>query len=109
MKMRSCIGALVIAAASLAAPSVEAQDIMAGERIAKIWCSGCHQVDNRAPKTGSDAVPSFPSVAQMNSTTAMSLMAFLSTSHGRMPDYALSRIELQNVSAYILSLRKPPQ
>jgi len=82
---------------------------MVGEQIAKIWCSGCHQIYNRSPKTGSDAVPSFPSVAQMNSTTEMSLAAFLSTSHGRMPDYALSRIEIQNVSAYILSLRKMPQ
>jgi mono/diheme cytochrome c family protein len=108
MKIRS-IGALVITAVSLAATSVQAQDIMAGERIAKIWCSGCHQIDNRAPKAGSDAIPSFPSVAQMDSTTAMSLTAFLSTSHGRMPDYALTRIEIQNVSAYILSLRNLPQ
>jgi len=108
MRLRS-LGALVIAAVSLTATSVQAQNVMVGEQIAKIWCSGCHQIDNRAPKRGSDAVPSFSSVAQMSSTTAMSLTVFLSTSHGRMPDYALSRTEIQNVSAYILSLCKPPQ
>lgn len=87
--------------------AVQAQDISAGMRIAKTWCGGCHQIDRQERKAGNDAVPSFPSVAQMNSTTAMSLSAFLSTPHGRMPDYALSRIEIQNVSAYILSLRRP--
>jgi mono/diheme cytochrome c family protein len=100
------IGALVLAAASLMANAAKAQDIYAGRQLAQTWCSGCHQVDNRARKAGNDAIPSFPSIAQMNSTTAMSLAAFLSTSHGRMPDYALSETEIQNVSAFILSLRK---
>ena len=53
-----------------------------------------------------DAVPSFVSVARMDSTTTTSLEVFLSTPHGRMPDYSLSRHDIANVSAYILSLRQ---
>jgi len=84
-----------------------AQDISAGETIAKTWCAGCHEVGTNGRQTGSDATPpSFVSVANMSSTTAMSLSAFLNTPHPRMPDYSLSRNDITNVSAYILSLRK---
>ena len=92
----------------LGALNASAQDVAAGETIAKTWCAGCHEVGRgNGPKTGSDAAPpSFVSVAKLSSTTAMSLSAFLSTSHSRMPDYALSRNDIANVSAYILSLRR---
>jgi len=82
-----------------------AQDVDAGERIAKTWCAGCHVVDAKNRKTANDAIPSFSSIAKMSSTTSTSLEVFLSTPHGRMPDYSLSRNEIRNVSSYILSLR----
>ncbi|MEY4966379.1 MAG: hypothetical protein RL274_1962 [Pseudomonadota bacterium] len=85
-----------------------AQDVGAGERIAQTWCNNCHVVDSAQQKGGSDAVPSFPAIAKMASTTQMSLTVFLSTPHGRMPDFSLTRNEIRNVSAYILSLRDMP-
>ena len=100
---------IVIAIATMSMTvAVQAQNLPAGEEIAQVWCSGCHHVDFEQQKMGSDAVPSFSSIAQMNSTTEMSLAAFLSTAHGRMPDYSLSRTEIRDVSTYILSLRKSP-
>jgi len=105
MKARP-VAMLFIAAGLMAPGAALAQDVADGQRIAGAWCSGCHQVDEQKQNKGSDAVPSFPSIAQMNSTTQMSLIVFLSNSHNRMPDYSLSRTEVQNVSAYILSLRK---
>jgi mono/diheme cytochrome c family protein len=84
-----------------------AQDVAAGETVAKRWCAGCHEVGANGRQTSSDATPpSFVSVANMSSATAMSLSVFLSTPHPRMPDYSLSRNDITNVSAYILSLRK---
>jgi mono/diheme cytochrome c family protein len=78
-----------------------------GERIARTWCAGCHQIQAEAPRAGgNDVVPSFASIAQMNSTTETSLEVFLSTPHARMPDYNLTRDEIHDVSAYILSLKK---
>jgi len=97
---------LIAIATALMTTAVQAQNLPAGEKLAHTWCSGCHRVDLEQQKMGNDAVPSFSSVAQMNSTTEISLAAFLSTPHGRMPDYSLSRIEIRDVSAYILSLRK---
>ncbi len=94
----------VLLLASLAVHDAAAQDIGEGERIARQWCGNCHQIE-RYPARTSDAIPSFSAIAQMPSTTQASLAAFLSSSHGRMPDYALTRSEIRDVSAYILSLR----
>lgn len=82
-----------------------AQDVVAGRFIAEQWCSACHQIA-AAPKAESDRVPSFASIANMPSTTTTSLKGFLSVTHGQMPDLSLARSEIENVSAYILSLRK---
>ena len=41
----------------------------------------------------------------MPSTTAMSIRAFLSTSHDVMPNFNLTNTQISDVAAYILSLR----
>ena len=85
-----------------------AQDTSAGMQIAQAWCSDCHLVDPRERKSGRSSAPTFLSIARMKSTTESSLAAFLATPRGRghMPNVVLSRQEIQDVSAYILSLRK---
>ena len=65
-------------------------------------CRGQFQTD---PLHASDAVPTFPAVARMPSTTGMSLHAFLLTPHARMPDIQMSRGQIDDITAYILSLR----
>jgi len=82
-----------------------AQDIQAGEKIARTWCAGCHQV-GRNPKAGSDAVPPFATVAASKGMTTTALAVFLSTPHGKMPDYSLSRQQIRDVSAYIMSIKR---
>lgn len=95
----------ILALMLLATPAV-GQTVDQGQKIARQWCSGCHQVEPQA-QPRSDVVPSFASVAQMTSTTSISLAAFLSSSHRNMPDYSLTPGEIRDVSAYILSLRIP--
>jgi mono/diheme cytochrome c family protein len=85
------------------APPAAAQDVAAGHDIARRWCSSCHEI-GKAP-VQNDVSPSFAAIARMPSTTAISLNAFLSTPHYRMPDYSLTRQEIADVSAYILSLK----
>jgi len=103
---RTC--ATLFAVALLATGAARAQDVNAGREIAQRWCSNCHLVDSRQPNSANDVAPSFQSIAQVNSTTQSSLTSFLSTPHWRMPDFTLSRNEIRDVSAYILSLRKSP-
>jgi mono/diheme cytochrome c family protein len=107
MQIRST-GIPLLAAAFVIAGAARAQDIAAGKALARTSCSTCHLVDPQGQKTASDAVPTFTSIARMPSTTAASLAAFLSTPHARMPNLILTRTEITDVSAYILSLRTSP-
>jgi mono/diheme cytochrome c family protein len=91
----------------MAAGSALAQRVDSGEQIAKTWCAGCHVVGRGEQKFTNDATPSFVSIAQMKTTTATGLEVFLSTPHTKMPDYTLTREEIRNVSAYIMSLKSP--
>ena len=80
-----------------------AQDVENGHQIAKRWCSACHEVGTAPVKN--DVSPAFWSIARMPGMTEMSLHAFLSTPHHRMPDYSLTRQEIADISAYIMSLK----
>jgi mono/diheme cytochrome c family protein len=91
-----------------AARAQQAGDAARGGRLAATWCANCHVVSRgqaAAPPAAGDAAPTFPAVAAMPSTTAMSLRAFLQTPHRRMPDLMLSREDTDDLVAYILGLR----
>jgi cytochrome c len=81
-------------------------DITAGRKLADNWCSSCHVVGPAPARGVSNGAPTFAAIARMSSTTALSLRAFLQTPHSRMPDLHLSRDEIDDVAAYILSLRR---
>lgn len=50
--------------------------------------------------------PSFAAIAALPSTTSMSLRAYLRTPHANMPDYRLSREELDEIVAYLLTVKR---
>jgi len=86
--------------------SLEDSHRFAGRRVAMEICSHCHRVavDQRAslPST-----PSFIDIANMPSTTALSLKAFLRSNHKRrMPNFIMSNADTNNVVDYILSLKQ---
>ena len=107
MNRRSRIMALALLITATFVSASAAQDVEAGRQLAKRWCSGCHETGTAPIRNGvrSDASPSFVAIARMSSTTNLSLRVFLGTPHGRMPDFNLSRQEIADVSAYILSLK----
>lgn len=94
-----------VLAASVPARSQQVGDAGEGRRMAGMWCSNCHATGAAEPADASDTPPSFRSVAQLKSTTAISVRAFLSTSHRSMPNFNLSDREIDDLTAYILSLR----
>lgn len=81
-------------------------DPVAGRTLAETWCSNCHMVSPDQQRGTSTGAPAFAAVAQMKSTTQLGLRAFLQSPHDRMPDLHLSRNETDDVTAYILSLRR---
>jgi hypothetical protein len=74
-------------------------------RLAHTLCINCHVVDTKIPTVRTDRVPSFVSIARRPGLTPEYVAVWLSTSHETMKDYTLSRDEIRQLTAYILSLR----
>jgi cytochrome c len=83
-------------------------DIAAGKDFALQVCTPCHVVasDQRAPRRS--VGPDFRAIANIPSTTSISLRVFLSSPHPTMPNLILSKKEQDDVIAYIISLRNRP-
>ncbi|WP_170979334.1 cytochrome c [Roseomonas sp. HF4] len=104
--MRGAAALVVMMAAALPAMAQpEPGDPRAGQRLAATWCASCHQIAPGGPGPANDVAPAFRSIAQMASTTSMSLRVFLQTPHPNMPDYRLSRDQMDDLVAYILTLK----
>jgi hypothetical protein len=50
--------------------------------------------------------PSFQSIADLPSTTGISLNVFLHSNHRNMPDFIVSSTEANDLIAYIVSLKQ---
>ena len=74
-----------------------------GRRLANFWCTGCHSVE---PKTEGIFAADFAEIANVPSTTELSLKVFLRSSHKSMPNFILQPDEADDIVAYILSLRR---
>lgn len=95
--------ALASAALSAAVP-VSAGDPASGQAIARQWCSECHVVADDQAAASVD-VPTFRSIAAVEGFDAGALAGFLADPHPVMPQMTLSRAEIDDLVAYIASLR----
>jgi mono/diheme cytochrome c family protein len=99
-------GMLLLGVASGRSYAQEPGDAAAGRTLAEKWCSNCHVVTSSQQLGTSTGAPTFFAIARMKSITRLSLRVFFQTSHDRMPDLHLNTDEVDNVSTYILSLRR---
>ena len=102
---------LLLAALPMAALAQHAgaQDIgnpASGFHLADRWCNSCHAIEPTPLRRIDTGAPPFAAIAQMPSTTPLALSAFLQTPHAQMPDLQLSHDEIDDLTAYILSLRR---
>jgi mono/diheme cytochrome c family protein len=77
----------------------------AGRQVAMEICSSCHRVADGQPAPVQN-VPSFIDIANMPSTTALSLKVFLRSNHKRMPNFIISNSDADDVIDYILRLKQ---
>ncbi|WP_414132235.1 c-type cytochrome [Rhizobium jaguaris] len=106
LKMRVTIVS-VIAGAVATIPAAQAQDIQKGRQLAREVCAACHAVLAGQAQSPVGEAPSFEVVAATPGMTAMALNVWLTAQdHPTMPNIVLSQTDVQNVSAYILSLKK---
>jgi len=88
-------------------------DATSGRKIVNSQCSSCHRVlpmlfpdRGETSPIDKDGPPSLQSVADMTSTTALSLKVFFRSNHKNMPNLILSDAQADDIIAYILSLKK---
>jgi mono/diheme cytochrome c family protein len=80
-------------------------DPLQGHQLASELCKTCHLVDAGDRGVFLDGSPSLQDVADAPDTTELGLRVFFQTPHGSMPDLILSDAEVDDLIAYILSLK----
>ncbi|WP_198031274.1 cytochrome c [Bradyrhizobium sp. th.b2] len=93
------VASLVLPVVALAQPV--AGDPASGRKTATALCGTCHQVTGGE---GRDSPASFVDIANMTSTTALSLKVFLRSGHKEMPNLIIDSSDTDDLIAYILSL-----
>lgn len=88
----------------LLVPLAAHADAADGERLARQWCVNCHVIDGSGPSTTlPQGPPSFRIIAGHLDPGQM--RSFLTNPHGAMPNLGLSRAEIDNLIAYIETLK----
>lgn len=97
---------LLLAAAALFTTPAAASEVARGHALAKAWCVGCHAVDRADLRASANDALSFTEIARLATSTSPALHAFLATPHPNMPNFKLTGSEIDDLVAYILSLRR---
>jgi cytochrome c len=96
------IGAAAFLCLLTAATARAAGDAEAGKELALRWCNSCHIVDQSG--RGPDTAPPFPILARRSPNDRTWLRAWLTDPHPPMPNFNLSREQIDDVVAYLDSM-----
>lgn len=101
-----CGRLLVLAGFGLvsASPALALEDPANGKRLAEQWCANCHAVVANQASASAD-VPPFTEIAGRPAADIERLRYFLLDPHPVMPNFNLSRQEIDDLIAYIRSLK----
>jgi cytochrome c len=81
-------------------------DAKTGKALAEKLCSGCHIVGDEAANAPVPAdVPSFKAIANKAGQTAETIAGRIVVPHPPMPQIEVTRLEIGDLAAYILTLR----
>jgi mono/diheme cytochrome c family protein len=101
------MGGLAVIAAM--AGGAQAADTASGLEVARKLCVNCHIVEpDGAGATVNPAIPSFMAIADKEGQTESKLRGFVLNPHPPMPEVQLTTHELENIAAYIMSLKGKP-
>lgn len=98
---------ILTAGASLAGPVTSAPDAVHGKELAQRLCSNCHLVSNTQTQAVVD-VPTFKEIANMRGQTEGAIMAKIVIPKHTMPVIPITKAELKDLAAYIMSLQDRP-
>lgn len=93
---------LAVIALAAAAPARAQGDPEVGRELALRWCTSCHVVDFEGH--GADAGPALPALLGAGQRTPDELRGWLAAPHPPMPDFDMTRQEIEDIVAYLESL-----
>jgi mono/diheme cytochrome c family protein len=109
MQAAKLVGALALVAGSTVAAAQDWGDTRKGLRLAQEICAECHAVLARETLSPMPSAPPFQAVANTPGMTARALVVWFRASHPlipkTMPNLMIPDDDMDNVIAYILSLR----
>ena len=97
--------AIVLATGAVAQSDQSPGDRQAGRAIATGSCSECHLVPGGPAPTSRRQGPPFVEIANLPTSTAPGLRSLLRAPHAGMPMFRFTDKELDDIVAYLLSLR----
>jgi len=108
INVASAARVLIAAMIFVVAGSANAQigSVQEGRGLAREVCAECHAIDNAANGSANPNAPTFKVIANTPGMTSAALTVALQTTHMTMPNFVIKGDALQNVIAYILSLKE---
>ena len=97
---------LLATAPAYGAPVTNAPNSQHGKELAARLCSNCHLIGTSEQQQANADVPSFHEIANKEGQSAGAIMAHIMLPKHPMPTIPLTKSELADLSAYILSLRQ---
>lgn len=97
---------LTLLAGSGMASAQETGDAAQGRAFAANNCTACHAVQAGEEASPLHTAPSFTAVANTPGVTELALHTFFRTSHKNMPNFIIASKDIDDVTAYILSLKE---
>ncbi len=107
-RVLAILPALLCASAASAGPTSKPDPVL-GKGLAERLCTNCHLVGSATQEQANSDVPSFPEIANLQGQTAGGIMGRIILPKHPMPQIPLTKSELSDLAAYIMSLRDPPQ
>jgi cytochrome c2 len=105
MRSLAILTSLLLFVVESSAGAQQAGDPGAGASYAKQLCAKCHAIEGTDASPNRKA-PRFRDVANTPGMTATALTVWLKTSHPTMPDIVIEQTDMDNVIAFILSLKE---
>jgi cytochrome c len=100
-----CVAAVLLLRVQAASGAAQDQtDAARGHELAQAWCASCHAVEKFTVPSDHRA-PAFTAIAAMRSMTPLAIRVFLQSSHEPMPNFILKHQDIDDLAAYIISLR----
>lgn len=103
---RLLLGVTLLLSTAVAWAQPISRDPVKGRWLATTRCARCHSIAPEAPRVFTSGVPNFTTIAFSDKGNERFLYDFLQRPHASMPNPGLTRDEVGDLTAYILSLRQ---